>query len=106
MERANSACKIQAMINHPIDDAFKRIINSGSLNNYIVKTKDISTGHAIFCPNWARLSGRIVRQRPERVDLEYVQIPQDFYELHKFVLLVVDVILVNDIPFLVISPDI
>jgi hypothetical protein len=35
--------------------------------------------------------------------IEYVQIPWDFFELHKYVTLVADVMFVNGLPFLVTS---
>ena len=37
----------------------------------------------------------------ERVELQYTQIPRDFYRLHKLVTLVTGVIFVNSIPFMV-----
>ena len=40
------------------------------------------------------------RQKLERVDPEYIGIPRDFYELHKFVILTADVMFVNGIAFL------
>ena len=48
-----------------------------------------------------------VRQKPDRVDPEYTQIPRDFYELYKFVTLAADVMFVNYVQFLVtVSRDI
>ena len=40
------------------------------------------------------------RQKSERVDPEYIGIPRDFYELHKFDTLTADVMFVNGIDFL------
>ncbi len=41
--------------------------------------------------------------KPEHVWIEYVQISQDFVELHKCVMLVADVMFINGLPFLVTS---
>ena len=43
----------------------------------------------------------MVRKKTERVDLEYLKIPMDFYELHKFVTLTADVMFVNGISFFI-----
>lgn len=47
------------------------------------------------------LKGGTVRQKPDRVDPEYAQIPRDFYRLHKFVTLSADVMFVNGLPFFI-----
>ena len=46
------------------------------------------------------MRGKSVRQKPGRVEPEFIKIPRDFYELHKFVTLVADVMFVNGLPFL------
>ena len=45
------------------------------------------------------MRGETVRQRPERVVPEYLEIPKDFYRLHHFVTLTADFMFVNGIPF-------
>ena len=42
-----------------------------------------------------------MRKRPKRVRVERVEIPRDFYKLHKFVTLTADVMFVSGIPFMV-----
>ena len=46
------------------------------------------------------MRGKTVRQRPERVVPEYLEIPRDYYRLHRFVTLTADVMFVNGLPFL------
>ena len=46
-------------------------------------------------------SDTTIRQKPDRIDPEYTQIPRNLYELHKFVTLAADMMFVNDIQFLV-----
>ena len=53
-----------------------------------------------FGPYLPGLGGKPTRQKPERVDPEYIGIPRDFYELHKFVTLTTDVMFMNGIAFL------
>ena len=64
-----------------------------------MKVKDVTNARAIFGPYLPGLGGKITRQKPERVDPEYIGIPRDFYELHKFVTLTTDVMFVNGIAF-------
>ncbi len=45
----------------------------------------------------------MTRTKPEWVRVEYVQIPWDFVQLHKYLTLVADVMFVNGLPFLVTS---
>ena len=47
------------------------------------------------------MRGKTVRQTPKRVNPEYVTIPRDFYELHKFVTLTADVMFINGFSMLV-----
>jgi hypothetical protein len=39
----------------------------------------------------------------EHVRVDYVKIPQDFVEMHKYVMIVADLMFVNGLPFLVTS---
>ncbi len=48
-------------------------------------------------------SGKTTRTKPEHVRVDYVKIPGDFIEMHKFVMLVADMLFINGLPFLVTS---
>jgi hypothetical protein len=43
----------------------------------------------------------MTRTKPEHVRTDYVKIPWDFMELHKFVTIVADIMFVNGLPILV-----
>jgi hypothetical protein len=45
----------------------------------------------------------MIRTKPENLCIKYAHIPWDFVELHKYVMLVADVMFVNGLPFLVTS---
>ena len=92
---------MQAMVAHLPDEKFKDMVSHKSLSNCRVKVDDITNACAIFGPNRSILKGATVRQKPDKVDTEYTQIPRDCYELHKFVTLAADVVFVNDVQFLV-----
>ena len=65
-----------------------------------MKVSNLTNACTIFGPYLPGLGGEMTRQKPERVDPEYIGIPRDFYELHKFVTLIADVTFVNGIAFL------
>ena len=92
---------MQAMVAQPPEEKFKDMVSHKSLYNCRVKADYITNAHAIFGPNRSRLKGATVRQKPDRVDPEYTQMPRNFYELHKFFTLAADVMFVNDVQVLV-----
>ncbi len=71
------------------------------LTNCPVTVHDVDNANRIFGPDLANLRRKTTRTKPERVRVEYVQIPWDFVKLHKYVTLVADVMFVNGLPFLV-----
>ena len=73
------------------------------LTNCPVTVRDIDNANPNFGPGLANLRGKTTRTKPERVRVEYVQIPWNFVQLHMYVTLVVDVMFVNGLPFLVTS---
>jgi hypothetical protein len=71
--------------------------------NCSVTVRDIKNSHQLFSPNLANLRGKTTRTKPEHVRVDYVKIPQDFMELHKYVTIVADVMFINGLPFMVTS---
>ena len=55
----------------------------------------------MFGPSRAEVRGGTVRVAPNRVEPDYIAIPKDFILLHKKVVLLVDVMIVNNVAFLV-----
>jgi hypothetical protein len=45
----------------------------------------------------------MTRTKTEHIRVDYVKIPHDFIKMHKYVMLVADVLFINDLPFLVTS---
>ena len=99
MEKVIESCGIQARMAHPTDEKFKLLVSSKILDNFSVVASDVTNTRTLFGPNRLGLRGKTVRQRPERVIPEYLDIPQDFYRLHHFVTLTADVMFVNSLPF-------
>jgi hypothetical protein len=65
--------------------------------------RDIKNTHRIFGPNLANLRGKTMRTKPEHIRADYVKIPQDFMELHKYMTIVADVMFVNGLPYIQLS---
>ena len=73
------------------------------ITNCPVTVQDVENANRIFGPDFANLRGKTIRTKPEHVRIEYVQIPRDFVELHKYVTLVADIMFLNGLLFLVTS---
>ena len=94
-----AARDMQARLAHPTDKSFKQMVSSKTLDNCSVNASDVTNARSIFGPNRPGLKGKTIRQRPERIEPEYVGIPRDFYKLHHFVTLTADVMFVNGLAF-------
>jgi hypothetical protein len=103
VERAGEARCIQGMIANPTEREFAGMVQKQLLTNCPVTIHDIDNANQIFGPDLANLMRKATRTKPERVRVEYVQIPWDFVQLQKYVMLVADVMFVNGLPFLVTS---
>eukprot|EP00957_Ditylum_brightwellii_P103362 7877034-Ditylum_brightwellii.AAC.1 len=95
VNRAITARDIQARMAHPTDESFKQMINRKTIDNSPIVASEIVNARAIFGPDCPDLQGKNVRQRPERIESEYLGIPRNFYHLHHFVTLTADVMFVN-----------
>jgi len=103
VEKAKEAQCIQCMIVSPTEREFTGMVCKQLLTNCPVTVRDVDNANQIFGPDLANLRGKMTRTKPECVRVEYVQIPCDFVQLHKYVTLVADVMFVNGLPFLVTS---
>eukprot|EP00804_Cyclotella_cryptica_P006122 CCRYP_010732-RA/>CCRYP_010732-RA protein AED:0.20 eAED:0.22 QI:0/0/0/1/1/1/2/0/901 len=92
----------QAMMAHPSDGTFKHLVSStNAMHNLDVSIPAIAIANSLFGPDLGGVRGKTVRRKPSAVRPEYVRIPRDLYECHKFVTLTADVMFVNGLPFLV-----
>ena len=94
---------LRRRIGHPSDEHFKSIVSGKNAVNFDspVSVSDVKNSDQIFGKHVPGLRGYSVRKAPRRVKVEVVEIPRDFYKLHKFVTLTADVMFVCGIPFLV-----
>ncbi len=101
VEDACAACKAQAMLGHPTDRDFLGMVRSGMISNCPVTPNAVKNAHHIFGPDLAGVKGRTVRQPPDSVTTNYVQIPRVLLERHQRVTLAVAIMFVNGVLFLV-----
>ncbi len=103
VERAMEAQRIQGMIANPTEREFAGMVREQLLTNCPVTVRDVDNANQIFGPDLANLKGKVTRTKQECVRVEYVQIPWDFVQLHKYITLVADIMFLNGLPFLVTS---
>ena len=99
VNHAITSRNMQACMAHPTDESFKQMISRKPLDNCSIVASDVTNTRFIFVPNRSDLRGETIRQRPERIETEYLGIPRDFYRLHHFVTLTVDVMFANGLEF-------
>jgi hypothetical protein len=80
---------------------FQGLVPLNLLKDCPITNADITNAHKLFGPDLANTRGKKVRQKPERIWTDYVEIPCALIDLHSWVTLVADVMFVNGIPFLV-----
>ena len=91
IQKAIEARKLQAKLVYPTDEKLMEMVSGSGFKNCDTTDSHVKVCRAVFGPNRAAMRGKTVRQMPKRVNPEYVTIPRDFYELHKFVTLKADV---------------
>ncbi len=100
--KANEARRLQGMIGNPTEREFKGMVREKLIANCPVTVQDVHNANRIFGPDLANLRGKTTRKKPEHVRVDYVEIPWDIVDMHKYVTLVADVF-INGLPFLVSS---
>ncbi len=101
IKKAQEARRLQGMIENHTEREFEEMVREKLIANRPVTVRNIQNAHQIFGPILANLRGKMARTKPEHVRADYVKIPQDFTDLHKYVTIVADVMFVNGLPFLV-----
>ena len=95
------AWKSQEMISHPSERDFKSMVRNNTIQKCSTVVSDVTYAHKMFGLNLAGTRGNTVRQKPDMVVIDYVDVTNDFIRLHKFVTLVEDVMFVSCTTFLI-----
>jgi hypothetical protein len=101
VQEAKEAREAQGMLGHPTDRDFLGMIRNNMIPNCPVTITAAKNALTIFGPNPTGIMGRTVRTPPGPVMTNYVQIPWMLLEQNQLVMLAMDVMFVNGVPFLV-----
>jgi hypothetical protein len=103
IEKAKEARRLQGMIGNPTEKELVGMVREKLITNCPVTVQVVHNANQIFGPALANLRGKTTRGKKEHVRVDYVKIPRDLVDMHKYVTLVADVMFVNGLPFLVTS---
>ena len=77
------------------------MVHANLIANFPVNPKNLTHAHKLLGENVAGLRGKTVFQKPKWVVMDYVQIPQEIVQKNKYMILTADVILYNNLPFVI-----
>ena len=99
--RAILARKIQQIIGRPSVRDYIRYVENNLIPNCPVTRRDIVAAEHIFGPDVGSLKGKTTRKRPIGVGLyNHMSIPPGIVEQYRDVIIAVDVLYVNKLPFI------
>jgi len=98
--QAELARKLQRIIGRPSTQEYIQILANNLLPNCPVTTDDVTAATNIFGPDIGSLKGKTVRKTQKAIIESITPIPIDIYNKYKMVTLCIDVMYVNNIPFL------
>jgi hypothetical protein len=76
------------------------IIKSNTLKTIPITIDDIKIAEKVFGPDIGALKGETTRQKPAPVVSDYVEIPKELVYNHQSVVLCMDGMKINGVPFL------
>ena len=99
-DNAKKACELYHALGTPSIDDFKVIIHMNLIKDNPVMLDDIKIAEAIYGPNIGSLKGKTTHRKPKPVIDDFIEIPSELYEKQKHIVLCIDAIKINGIPFL------
>ena len=98
--RAKAARNLLHATGCPSVADLKNILKMNSIANCPITLDDVDIAEQIYGPDVASLKGKTTRRKPAPVVHDQVTIPKELVEKHKNVILCLDALFVNKIPFL------
>jgi hypothetical protein len=99
LAQARLAKDLYAKVGHPSQQDLKAMVVGGMILNCPITVADVIRADKIYGPSIAALKGKTVRQSPEKVVTDLIEVPRQILEANTFVSLSADVFFVNQIPF-------
>ena len=87
VEKAKLSRVVQQRIGHPTCNHRKEIVSQPGITNVPTRSSDIANAKAIFGPQIPDLKEKTTRKKSRGFAVERVSIPDDFYQLNKFVVI-------------------
>ena len=105
--RANLVRRFQHVAGHPSDATISYSAATNAIKNSPITRRDVKLAMDMLGTSKYAIEGKTTRTQPAAVDQEIIQVPPTIMEYYKNVVLSIDVLHVNKIPFLMsISKDI
>ena len=98
--RAKIARKLFHNIGTPSIRDFKAIIRMNAIQNCPVTLEDITVAENVYGKDIGQLKGKTVRTKPTPVIKDYIDIPKELVIKHENVELAIDLMFINQMPFL------
>jgi hypothetical protein len=103
IKKAQQARRLQGMIGNPTERELAGMVREKLIAICPVTMQDVHNANQIFGPDLANRRGKLTRKQPQHVRVDYMEIPWNLVNMHKYVTLVADVMYVNGLLFLVTS---
>ena len=101
IKQAKIARDAMALMRFPSEGDMATMISRGIISNCPITVGDVRAAKEIFGPDMASIKGKTVRRKSPRVQVRYVDVPEEIYQRNKKVCLALDIMTVNGLPFLV-----
>jgi hypothetical protein len=101
IEAAKKARKLQNKLGFPSTPDFIKMVRLNLLPNCPINEFDIRVAEDVFGPNVSALKGKTVRRPTEHVEHKLQPIQKEIHQLYNKVTLAIDIMKVNQVPFLV-----
>ena len=99
-QRAIKARELYENLGAPTIASLKTLLKYNLIKNCDVSVQDVEIAERIFGPDIAALKGKSVRQNPNQVLDDWIEIPEELREIYYDRVLCVDLMFMNGIPFL------
>mmetsp|Transcript_2109 Transcript_2109/g.4550 ORF Transcript_2109/g.4550 Transcript_2109/m.4550 type:complete len:337 (+) Transcript_2109:1032-2042(+) len=101
VQRVKIAREVMALMGFPSEQDMIQMVRRGMVSKCPISVADIRAARDIFGPDVASLKGKTVRHRSPAVQLDFVEAPDEIYDRNRDVVLELDIMKVNGLPFLV-----
>jgi hypothetical protein len=88
---------------NPTKREFAGMVCEKLLTNFPITIRNIGNANQNCWPKFSNLRDKTTSAKPDNFKVVYARILKDFIKIHKYVVLVADVMFVNNLPFLVTS---